>query len=100
MIKPLQGSQPSFGMKYTHHDMNKVMCGTQVISRKTMDIIELDNKKVVVIGTRYEGNRVTDKIMTLWDESNNLLKTVTKSWFGGKKPSVLVINEPTLDKIV
>lgn len=85
----------SFGMKFSSSVINRTNAG-----KKTLDIIELDNGKSVVISTNYAGKRITDKVLTLWDEKNKQLKAVIKQWFSGsKRPNTLVIDEKTLNKL-
>ena len=43
---------------------------------------------------------IKDRIIYLCDNANNVIKTIIQSWFGGKKPTTLVIKEKQLDKLV
>lgn len=96
-------TQPTFGLNHVSQEMSKKMIGNKVLYRKTMDIIELENGKTIVIGTDYEGPKIANKVLTLWDKSNNWMKTVVKTWFSeSKKPTVLTLTNTNnkLDKIV
>lgn len=89
---------PSFGMKYSQQEMWRRTFGDEIIARQTRDIIELDNGKTVVIGTRYEGGKIVHKVTTLWDNTNNMLKAVIREWFfGQKKPSKYVLQGEALN---
>jgi hypothetical protein len=64
-----------------------------------METIEFDDGTYAVIGSRYEGIDIKDRIIHLYDDANNVVKTVIQTWFGGKKPSTLVIKPKKLDKM-
>lgn len=88
---------PSFGKKNNQQEMWKRTFGDEVISRQTKDVVELKNGKTVVINTLYDGDKVTHKVTTLWDKSNNTLKAVIKEWFlGEKKPPNHAVHDENL----
>ena len=102
MIKPIGKPDPTvfLGKKYPIREFDKIVSGEVVTSRKTMETVEFEDGTYAVIGSRYEGINIKDRIIYLYDNANNVIKTVIQSWFGGKKPSTLVIKEKQLDKLV
>ena len=102
MIKPIgkQGPIVFLGKKYPIREFDKIVSGQTVLSRKTMETVEFEDGTYAVIGSRYEGINIKDRVIYLCDSTNNIIKTVIQSWFGGKKPTTLVIKEKQLDKLV
>ena len=102
MITPIGKPDPTvfLGKKYPIQEFDKIVSGQTVLSRKTMETVEFEDGTYAVIGSRYEGIDIKDRIIYLYDNANNVIKTVIQSWFGGKKPTTLVIKEKQLDKLV
>ena len=102
MIKPI-GTPPTFptfgGKKYPINEFDKIVSGKDIIGRKTMETVEFEDGSYAVIGSRFEGIDIKDRVIHLVDSSNNLIKTVIQTWFG-KKPNTLVIMNKKLDKTV
>lgn len=75
-IQPIQTNQPIFKMRYNQKVYDNI------VSKRVIDKIELDNGNRLVISTNYLFDKPTDKLMTLYDKLGNWVKSKLRYYKG------------------